>query len=156
MKKLTPTQKLEGNVAVVTSKAGPVFNGCTVAWITRFSINPPLVGVALSKDRFTYWVINQSKNFVLNLLTDDAKGISLAKHFGTTSGRNVDKFTKIKYFLGATDNPILKDAAAYMECKVIKKCTVGDHILFVGQVVTEKNITDKTVLSRLTLRKKNL
>jgi flavin reductase (DIM6/NTAB) family NADH-FMN oxidoreductase RutF len=36
---------------------------------------------------------------------------------------------------GATGAPVLSDAAAWLECEVRQEVVLGDHTLFVGEVV---------------------
>ena len=155
-KKLTPFQMIEGNVFIITSRAGPVKNGFVAAWVTRLSFDPPLVGIALSPEHFTYWVINQSMIFTINFVSDDNKGVSLVKSFGTQSGRDVDKFKKVKYFEDKTGCPILKDAVAYIECRVVRKIKTGDHYLFIGKIVNQKKVKEKKILTRLKTREKGI
>jgi len=57
---------------------------------------------------------------------------------GRTSGKDLDKinFFGIKYIKGKKlDVPILENAIACYECKLIDSKTYGDHILYVGEIV---------------------
>ncbi len=37
---------------------------------------------------------------------------------------------------GQTGAPILKDVPAYLECKVVEDVIIGDHSIYVGEVVS--------------------
>ena len=55
------------------------------------------------------------------------------KHFGLQTGRKVDKFATVKYEARATGSPVLPDALAYMDCRVVLPNCVdcGTHMIFV-------------------------
>ena len=129
---------LPTGVAVVTSRKGEKINGLTVAWMTQVSYNPPLVVISVAPQRYTYEFIMESKVFAINLL--DAGQQALAKHFGTSSGRKVDKFKDVPYSTKRTGAPILKEAIAYLECDVVSTFAAGDHSLIVGHVIASETL----------------
>jgi len=151
---ITPEQLLDMNAVIVTSRAGNIVNGCTVSWVTRLSFDPPLIGVSIGKTRFTRSVIIQSGWFVINIL--DREDWKVCKYFGTVSGKSTNKFNRHKYYLTEHKNPVLEKAIAYIECEVKHKFDVGDHLLFVGEVVDERVIREGTVLTRELLRDKGV
>lgn len=61
----------------------------------------------------------------------------MVRNFGYKSGREVDKFKKVKCVPGKLGSPIIEDCIAYLECRVISGMTleVGTHTLFVAEVV---------------------
>ncbi|MBI4007473.1 MAG: flavin reductase [Planctomycetes bacterium] len=120
-------------VAVVTTKTKDRVNGLTVAWLSQVSYNPPLIMVSIAKKNFSYQLINESGIFAVNVLTKEQVGIG--KHFGSSSGRNTDKFKGIFYDTKKTGSPILKDVYSYLDCKVVSTHVAGDHVLFIGEVL---------------------
>jgi len=123
-------------VAIVTSSARGKDNAMTAAWHSSISINPPLYGVSISPQRFTYQLITESKEFGINFVPWEKA--SLATQVGGTSGREIDKFQKFyieKEKPLKTAVPILKDAYAAYECKLIDSKMYGDHTWFVGEVI---------------------
>jgi len=151
---LEPIQLLDFNAVVVTSKSGPVVNGCTVSWITRLSFDPPMVGIALANERFTRNVIVESGKFAVNIL--DKKDWEIAKYYGTVSGKKIDKSKKYPYEVTLHGNPVLKKAIAYLECEVVDRYQTGDHTFFVAEVVNQVNLRKGTPLTRQDLRKKGI
>ncbi len=151
---LEPIQLLDFNAVVVTSKSGPVVNGCTVSWITRLSFDPPMVGIALANERFTRNVIVESGKFAVNIL--DKKDWEIAKYYGTVSGKKTDKSKKYPYEVTLHGNPVLKKAIAYLECEVVDRYQTGDHTFFVAEVVNQVNLRKGTPLTRQDLRKKGI
>ncbi len=129
----TITVAVPTGVWVVTVRAGEKVNGMTAAWATQVSFKPRLVAVAIAPSRFTHSLIKESGYFCLNLLSKDQ--IELANHFGFKSGRKTDKFKGVDYENAPKGSPILKEAAAYVECELRDTFTTGDHDLFVGEVL---------------------
>lgn len=122
--------------------------GMTAAWVSRVSWDPPLLMVAMSPARYTLELIKERGEFVANIV-----GRSLEKEaygvFGSTSGRNVDKFErsgakvlKAKRIVA----PVLADAVVAIECKLEKMVEVGDHVIVVGRVVHAHRLRDEKPL----------
>jgi len=127
-------------VTVVTARSGGKINGMTVAWIMQAAYNPALIVVSIAPERYTYSLIKESRAFGVNILANDQKAIG--KHFGFSSGRNIDKFKGIKFHESKAHVPILDGIYAYIECKLVNIANAGDHDLFIGEVV--EKVTDDT------------
>ncbi len=131
--------KLTNGVYVIGSrekKDGGKINALTGIWVTRTSYEPAMVAVSIGEGRLTLDYMRQSNCFSVNVLGENQ--FDLVKHFGFQSGRSVDKFKDVKWHSAKTGAPILDDAAAYMDCKVVDEIKTGDHWLFIGEVVDEK------------------
>ena len=101
------------------------------------SHRPPLVGVSIAPQRFTHDLIRRSGQFALNI-----PGRALLEKVelcGTLSGHNVDdKFAAA----GLTpvdaleiDAPLIEECLGHLECALVEAISLGDHTLFVGEVV---------------------
>jgi len=123
-------------VYVITTQVEGKKNGMTAAWVSQVSFKPPLVMASIAPARYTHDLIKSAGYFAINTLKEDQ--IELAKHFGFKSGRNTDKMADVEYFEGQYGSPILKEALAYIECKVVNIFEAGDHTIFVGEVVDGK------------------
>jgi flavin reductase (DIM6/NTAB) family NADH-FMN oxidoreductase RutF len=126
-------KSLTNGVYVVTVNANGESNGVTTPWVTQLSYEPPLVMVAISPVRKCHEMITNSGQFAVNVL--GANQVELASRFGFTTGREVDKFEGISTQQTPATNPLLADAFAYIDCELVETLSVGDHSLFVGQVV---------------------
>ncbi|UCG54069.1 MAG: flavin reductase family protein [Dehalococcoidia bacterium] len=121
---------------VVTANAGGRDNAMSIAWHTSISKNPPLFGVCVSPNHFTYKLIAQSKQFGVNFIPDIKAELVAA--LGGSKGNQMDKFST---FSIDRDNaqktavPILEDAYAAFECRLVDDRLYGDHKLLVGEVV---------------------
>lgn len=126
-------KKVVNGVFIITTKCGDKVNGMTAVWVTTVSFNPPLVCLSIGKDHFTHNLIKKSGAFAVNILKEGQ--VEVGKHFGFTSGKNVDKFASIPYTTKITGSPILKDVAAYLDCKVTSSLNIGNLTIFIGKVL---------------------
>jgi flavin reductase (DIM6/NTAB) family NADH-FMN oxidoreductase RutF len=122
--------------ALVSAGAGGRDDVMTAAWHTFISLKPPLYGVAITTRRFTYQLIMESREFGVNFIPLDKA--SLAAAAGGTSGHQIDKFERFhiqKETSLKTTAPVLKDAYAAYECRLVDTRPYGDHIWVVGEIV---------------------
>lgn len=123
-------------VYVVTTRLDDKINGMTAAWVSQVSFKPLLVMVSIAPPRYSHDLIKGSGIFAINVLASDQT--DLGKRFGYKSGRKVDKFAGLDYITGVTGAPLLPQAYAYLELKLVDTFPAGDHDLFVGEVVAAK------------------
>ena len=120
-------------VYVVTTRLEDLVNGMTASWVSQVSLKPLLVMASIAPPRYSHRLIKDSGVFAINVLT--SAQVDLGKCFGYKSGRQVDKFAGLDYITAATGSPILPQAYAYLDLKVVDTFAAGDHTLFVGEVV---------------------
>jgi len=111
-------------------------NIITIAWAVPLSINPPMLGVLVAPKRYSHELIERSREFVINIPTMEI--LDKAIKCGKVSGRLHDKFSE----LGLTPKPgklirtpSIEECVANIECKLVNQVTIGDHTLFIGEVV---------------------
>jgi len=126
-------------------------NIITIAWHTTISKKPPLYGISVAPGRYSYDLIKKSEEFVINF-----SSFNLVEkiHFcGTHSGRKTDKINSTNLTLIDSEKiktPSIKECYAHLECKLKNSIELGDHCLFIGEVVNaraddkvkEKNTVD--------------
>jgi flavin reductase (DIM6/NTAB) family NADH-FMN oxidoreductase RutF len=121
---------------IVTASAGGRDAAMTAAWHSSISLKPPLYGIAIAPRRFTYQLITESREFGINFIP--LERVSLAAAVGGTSGQQMNKFERFnidKEKPLKTAVPILKDAYAAYECKLMDSKSYGDHVWVVGEIV---------------------
>ena len=123
-------------VYVVTTRLGDRVNGMTAAWVSQVSFSPLLVMVSIATPRYSHDLIKESGVFAINVLTSEQ--VDLGKRFGYKSGLKVDKFAGLDYLTGVTGAPILPQAYAFLELKLVDTFPAGDHTLFIGEVLDAK------------------
>ncbi len=122
--------------AIVTASARGRDNAMTAAWHSVISVKPPLYGIAITSKRFTYQLITESREFGINFIS--LEKAPLAATIGGTSGKQMDKFERFnidKEKPLKTTVPVLKDAYAAYECKLVDSKPYGDHHWVVGEIV---------------------
>ena len=106
---------------------------------------PAIVGIALRKATYTHSLISKTSQFTVNFPT--ASILDKVDRTGTVSGRNgLDKFaafglTPLKS--SVIDAPIIEECPVNLECRLLSVTEVGDHDLFLGEVVAMHVDSDK-------------
>lgn len=125
-------------------------SGMIANWHMRCSFDPPLYAVSLSKSGYTHKLIEESGEFVISVPNKSLEENLM--FFGTNHGDKIDKFkqTNIKTFKGKfTKIPLLSEATINLECKVQNKADVGDHYIYIGEVLATYLNQDKKILLEL-------
>lgn len=125
-----------GPVVLVTAQYRAHPNVMTAAWVVPLSLEPMRIGLAVHPSRLTHELMTKGEYFTLNILTLEHL---LAIHLcGILSGRDVDKFTRAQLHpvdALEVDVPVIEEAVAHIECGVVARLSLGDHDLFVGEVL---------------------
>lgn len=119
-------------VLTAESEEGEVA-AATVNWVTQASFTPPLVAVGVKADSGAHQIIKDAGVFALNILAKDQKGTAFT--FFKPAVRDGNMLSGEPFSLGSTGAPILENAPAYSECKLVETVEIGDHSVFVGEVV---------------------
>ena len=111
-------------------------NILTVAWAGTVCTNPPMVSISIRPERYSYHMIKETGEFVINLTTED---LSYATDYcGVKSGRDVDKFDALKLTRLPSRQvkaPGIAEAPVNIECKVKQILELGSHHMFLADVV---------------------
>ena len=122
--------RFASGVTVVTAKdADGKLHGITVSAFCSVSLEPPLILVCIDKNTGSHRALLETDSFVVNILRADQQHIS-----NQFAAYLPDKFAGIKYSLGIDDLPVLEDALANLECRLINSHPNGDHTIFVGRI----------------------
>jgi flavin reductase (DIM6/NTAB) family NADH-FMN oxidoreductase RutF len=126
-------------------------NIITIAWTGVVCSKPPLISISIRPSRFSYEIISNSGEFVVNIPTSGQ--LEEAKLCGKKTGKDTDKwtacgFTPEKGTKGSA--PLIKECPVNIECKVVKTLTdIGTHTIFIGEVQevhVDSQIAPETVL----------
>jgi len=111
-------------------------NIITLAWAMPTSVNPPLIAISIAPKRHSHTLIEETKEFVVNVPT--MKILKETLFCGRRSGRNYDKFKETGLTplpANKVKPPIIKECAAHLECKLHSQFTTGDHTIFIGKII---------------------
>ncbi|MEG0073577.1 MAG: flavin reductase family protein [Clostridia bacterium] len=118
-------------------------NIITIAWTGIINTDPAMTYISMRKSRYSYDIINESKEFVINLTTED-----LVKHTdfcGVKSGRDLDKFETLKLTkekATIVKCPMIKESPISIECKVTEIKELGSHDMFMAEILAV-NVDEK-------------
>ncbi len=118
---------------VATSRNEKDFAAGTINWVSQSSFDPPLVMAGIKADSRLHAVIGASRAFAIHIVGKDQK--DFATTFFKGADRQGDKLTGYRFEEGSTGAPILIDAPAWFECRVLDQVARGDHTIYVGEVV---------------------
>ena len=111
-------------------------NIITVAWTGTICSDPAMVYISVRPERYSYDIIKESGEFVINLTTEElAKATDLC---GVKSGREIDKFKEMKLtpmpskYVSA---PSIAESPVNIECRVKQIIPLGSHDMFVSEVL---------------------
>lgn len=122
--------RFASGVTIVTTKdTEGRLHGITVSAFCSVSLEPPLILVCIEKNTGSHYALEQSKSFVVNILGEDQQYLS--KRFASYSS---NKFEETKYRSGIDDLPVLEDALANLECRLVNSHVSGDHTIYVGEI----------------------
>lgn len=123
-------------------------NIITVAWTGILNTNPAKVYISVRPERYSYNIIKEKKEFVINLTNKD---LAYATDWcGVKTGAKVDKFKEMhltKEECQFVSAPAIKESPVSIECKVTDIKEFGSHHMFIADVMSidadEKYINEK-------------
>jgi len=111
-------------------------NVMTASWVAFSSMLPPLISIFINSKHLTRQLISASREFMVNVLASDQ--VEASETCGTISGREADKYAKAGLKTRPAEKvgvPLVEGCLANLECRVVAEYEVGDHTLFVGEIV---------------------
>ena len=111
-------------------------NIITIAWLIPVSVKPPLLAMSIRPTRYSYGLIQESGEFVINVAPYEIAQQAL--FCGRHSGREVNKFAETKLTPGEAQQirpPIIEECIGHVECRVVQDIEAGDHNIVVGEVL---------------------
>jgi flavin reductase (DIM6/NTAB) family NADH-FMN oxidoreductase RutF len=127
-------QRLTHGVHVVGVADGAETNAFTAAWVMQVSFDPLLLALSINPHHASYGVLRRGRAFSVNVLGKDQ--LALASHFGKPAARG--KLVSVPWTPGIAGVPLLSEAVAWFECRLIDETAAGDHVLVVAEVVGGK------------------
>ena len=119
-------------VSIVTTRAeNGQPRGLTVNAFSSVSLEPTLVMVCVEKVSDSHGCIHASGFYAVNVLAEN--GEALSRRFATWGVE--DKFQGVAYTEAKSGAPVLEAALAWVDCRVVESLSVGDHTVFVGEVL---------------------
>jgi flavorubredoxin/flavin reductase (DIM6/NTAB) family NADH-FMN oxidoreductase RutF len=143
--------RIVGSLCIVTAQQEEVSSAMLASWVAQATFNPPGLTISVAKDRAIESLMNRGSQFVVNIL-GEGNHLGLMKHFLKPFNPGEDRFVGIETQTAQNGGPILKDALAYLECRVENRMDCGDHWLLYG-VVDTGEVLDSSNLTAVHRRK---
>lgn len=112
-------------------------NVLTVAWTGMLQSQPPKTYVSIRPERYSYGLIEQRREFVINLPTTAL--VRAIDYCGVKSGRTENKFESAHLTAAAASAvscPLVAESPVNLECRVTDIVKLGgSHDLFIADIV---------------------
>ena len=112
-------------------------NLITVAWTGTLNTNPAMAYISLKPERYSYNIIKQTGEFVINLTNE--KLVYATDWCGVKTGAKVDKFKSLNLHKEKANHvrcPLLKESPVSIECRVKEIKELGSHHMFIADVLS--------------------
>lgn len=122
-------------------------NVLTVAWTGIINSTPPKTYISVRPSRYSYEIIKESREFVINLTPSDL--VRATDSCGVLTGAKVDKFEKfglVKEQGQEVAAPLIGQSPLSLECRVTDIIPMGSHDMFLADIVAvdiDETLIDK-------------
>ena len=128
-------------VTVVTTRYGDQISGMTANAVMSLSLDPPLIVVSVDCKSNMHGHLTQGQCYAINVLKHDQEDLS--RRFAKPGPKD---FSDLKLTVAETGAPILADALAYVDCRVVEVASAGDHDMFIGEPVAGETYNGQPLL----------
>ena len=107
-----------------------------LGWVGGVCSEPPQIGIAIRPSRYSYNLIRETKEFVVNIPTENL--VKVVDQTGFCSGKSIDKFKSFNLTplpASKVRSPLIKECSVNIECKLKHLLELGSHGLFIGEIV---------------------
>jgi flavin reductase (DIM6/NTAB) family NADH-FMN oxidoreductase RutF len=128
-------ERVDREVWIISAAHAGRRAGMVATFVAPASIVPemPRVIAGIAKTHETGKLIEASGAFAVHLLEESQT--ELVWRFGLRSSRDVDKFAGLAIQTAATGSPILRDALAWLDCRIETRMDTGDRTVYLAEVL---------------------
>src|SRR5262249_51332930 len=111
-------------------------NGMTLNWATQVSFDPKWLGISVEREAVTHELIAASGVYSLCIIDREDRAIVRKFTKPVTVDLDAHTLNEFPYVDGpSTGAPVLTQSVAYLECEVRQPVEIGDHTLFLAEIV---------------------
>lgn len=136
-------------MGLVVVKTKSHCNAMTVSFFSEVAHHPTALWVSIAKNSFTHQLLDEVGQFSLAVLNQTQGDIAL--RCGSISGHDHDKCATLDLYSGPEGYLFLNLALASTACSVQQKVSIGDHTLFVANILHTEIESRKSHLRQLLL-----
>lgn len=126
---------LPSGLYVVGSRAGDALNAMTLNWAMQVSLQPKQLAISVLNTAYTHKLITHGGVFALSILRREDKALVRKFVKPVTVDYDAETLNGFSFVTKLSGAPVLGAAAAYVDCEVRQSVNVGDHTLFIGEVI---------------------
>jgi flavin reductase (DIM6/NTAB) family NADH-FMN oxidoreductase RutF len=124
--------RIASGVYIVTVEQSGIKDGIMASWIGQAAFEPPIITVAVHKDRNILNSLIIGKKFTVNVLSKQNQ--QAFKNFAKPFVEGMDRFEGLTLIPNSNAGPVIADSVAYMHCKTRTLVEAGDHVVVLGEV----------------------
>jgi flavin reductase (DIM6/NTAB) family NADH-FMN oxidoreductase RutF len=124
--------KIPSGCSILTVEHAGRSSGLLVSWVQQAAFEPPSISVCLKRGRSIAQLIEASKRFLLNVIGEEST--AMFRHFGRGFSLDEDAFARLRT-TPTEFGPMIESCIAHLGCRMTQKIAVGDHDLYVAEVV---------------------
>lgn len=137
--------RIPSGCSILTAEHAGRSTGLLVSWVQQAAFEPPSIIVCVKRGRPITQVIDASQRFMLNVIGEDPS--AMFRHFGRGFTLDEDAFAGLQTTpsefgpkLALERGEEINGCIAHLGCQVIQRIAVGDHDLYVAEVVAAASI----------------
>lgn len=104
------------------------------SWVMQAGFEPPMITVAVRKDRYVSQWLSDRQPFVLNVLSQQQK--PMLAHFGRGFAPGEEAFQGLSIERTDQGLPVLSQSLGHLECQAVNHLDSGDHRIFLAEVTS--------------------
>jgi flavin reductase (DIM6/NTAB) family NADH-FMN oxidoreductase RutF len=124
--------RIPSGLYILTVRHGERSTGMLASWVQQAGFEPPMLTVAIKRDRYVAGWIDATGRFTLSQLAKGSK--ALIRHFGRGFAADAPAFEGIELRHDASGGPVLASALAYLDAEVTGQLAGGDHHIYLATV----------------------
>jgi flavin reductase (DIM6/NTAB) family NADH-FMN oxidoreductase RutF len=124
--------RVPSGLYVLTARRAAEETGMLVSWVMQAGFEPPMITIALRKERPLCDWLSAGEPFVLNLLSHEQK--QHVKHFARGFDVGMPAFEGLELSRSGRGLPILTGAVGHLECTPQNHLDSADHRIFLAEV----------------------
>jgi flavin reductase (DIM6/NTAB) family NADH-FMN oxidoreductase RutF len=125
--------RIPSGLYILTVDFGGKTTGMLASWVQQAGFEPPMVTVAIRRDRHVADWVAAAGRFALSQLAVGSK--ALIRHFGRGFPPEADAFAGLELRHDARGGPVLAGAMAYLDAEVAGELAGGDHRIFLARII---------------------
>jgi flavin reductase (DIM6/NTAB) family NADH-FMN oxidoreductase RutF len=129
----TILRKIPNGLFIATTKDGDNATGAVISFVTQISIDPSFIALSIRENSSFYAIAEKSKYLSVHLPSKEQQ--SMVSSFFKIKDQAHDSINGYGYSWSALGNPLLDDIPMILEVKIIEKIDIGDHPIFICEVI---------------------